>query len=57
MLRRVQQILRSKGQFWIRYVPRKANTVVDCLSKMSLEWKTNLQIFEATFDEVLEMLQ
>ncbi|MBA0874722.1 hypothetical protein Goshw_021096 [Gossypium schwendimanii] len=57
VLRRVQGLLESEGQWWIRYVPREANTVANCLANMSLEWKTSLQIYEDPFDEVSEMLQ
>ncbi|XP_052882299.1 probable glutathione S-transferase [Gossypium arboreum] len=57
MLRRVKRILESEGQWWIRYVPREANSVADCLAKMSLEWKISLQIYENPPDAVLAMLQ
>ncbi|MBA0798019.1 hypothetical protein Gohar_008656 [Gossypium harknessii] len=35
MLRKVQQIMRAKGQWRIRYIPNECNLVVDYLAKLS----------------------
>ncbi|MBA0669261.1 hypothetical protein Goklo_007465 [Gossypium klotzschianum] len=38
LLRRFKQFLRSKGQWEIKYVPRKCNLIADQLAKISLFW-------------------
>ncbi|MBA0772534.1 hypothetical protein Gotri_007891 [Gossypium trilobum] len=36
MLRRVRRIIRTEGQWCIRYVPREFNEIADCSTKLSL---------------------
>lgn len=49
--------MRIVRQWWIRYVPKERNLIVDCLAKLSLEWKTSLQIFEYALKKILRFLQ
>ncbi|MBA0560172.1 hypothetical protein Golob_017087 [Gossypium lobatum] len=42
VLRSVRRIMKTKGQWCIRYVPRDFNKVVDCLAKLSLAWNSSL---------------
>lgn len=57
ILRRVQRIIYSKGQWRIRVVPRESNMIVDHLAKECLAWKPCLQIFDVPPKEVLGDLQ
>ncbi|MBA0596704.1 hypothetical protein Gorai_013513, partial [Gossypium raimondii] len=54
VFRRVQQIMRSEGRWRIRYVPREHNIIVDRLAKLSLTWKSSLQVFDVAPKEILE---
>ncbi|MBA0686089.1 hypothetical protein Goari_013710, partial [Gossypium aridum] len=42
VLRSVRRIMKTEGQWCIRYVPRDFNKVVDCLAKLSLAWNSSL---------------
>ncbi|KAA3472023.1 reverse transcriptase [Gossypium australe] len=57
VLRRTKRIIQSVGEWNIKYVPRNLNTVADCLAKLGLNWKSNLQVFEEAPKEILELLQ
>ncbi|MBA0823672.1 hypothetical protein Goarm_020389, partial [Gossypium armourianum] len=39
LLRRVKLILRSEGQWEIKYVPRECNLIIDQLIKINLFWQ------------------
>lgn len=41
----------------MRYVHRKDNAVANCLAKLNLGWKINLQIYDYVPNEVLEVRQ
>ncbi|KAA3482036.1 RNA-directed DNA polymerase (Reverse transcriptase) [Gossypium australe] len=57
LLRRTKRIIQSAGEWNIKYVPRNRNMVADCLAKLSLNWKSNLQVFEEAPKEILDLLQ
>ncbi|MBA0791136.1 hypothetical protein Gohar_015733 [Gossypium harknessii] len=57
VLRRVQRIMRSVGQWRIRYIPREDNTIADQLAKLSLAWQSSLQVFDNAVNAVLEALE
>ncbi|KAA3474645.1 reverse transcriptase [Gossypium australe] len=57
ILRRTKRIIQSAKEWNIQYVPRNLNMVADCLTKLSLSWKTNLQVFEKAPKEILDLLQ
>ncbi|KAA3472323.1 reverse transcriptase [Gossypium australe] len=42
VLRRIQRIMKSEGQWRILHVPREQNLVADRLAKLSLNWKSTL---------------
>ncbi|XP_040946770.1 uncharacterized protein [Gossypium hirsutum] len=42
VIRRVQWIMRTEGQWLIMYIPREINLVADGLAKLSLEWESRL---------------
>ncbi|MBA0817274.1 hypothetical protein Gohar_001854, partial [Gossypium harknessii] len=44
MLRRTQRIMRAEGMWKIKHIPRIRNLVVDRLAKLSLSWKSSLQV-------------
>ncbi|MBA0602765.1 hypothetical protein Gorai_002934, partial [Gossypium raimondii] len=46
VLRRTQRIMKSKGQWRIIHIPREHNLVADRLAKLSLNWKSALQVFD-----------
>ncbi|MFQ6654207.1 hypothetical protein Gotur_025288, partial [Gossypium turneri] len=57
MLRRVRRIMRTEGQWCIRYVPREFNEIANCLTELSLVGKSSLQIYDGAPNEVLELIQ
>ncbi|KAA3453051.1 Retrovirus-related Pol polyprotein LINE-1 [Gossypium australe] len=57
VLRRTKRIIQSVGEWNIKYVPRNMNMVADCLAKLSLNWKSNLQVFTEAPKETLDLLQ
>ncbi|KAK5783679.1 hypothetical protein PVK06_038192 [Gossypium arboreum] len=56
MLKRVQRIMRTDGQWSIRYILGENNLVADTLVKLSLEWESRLQIYDKAPNEVLDVL-
>ncbi|KAG8499648.1 hypothetical protein CXB51_006070 [Gossypium anomalum] len=56
-LRITQRILQSVGKWKIEHIPRNLNLVADRLAKLSLKWKSNLQIFVEAPKEILGLLQ
>ncbi|MBA0834328.1 hypothetical protein Goarm_006690, partial [Gossypium armourianum] len=51
MLRRVRRIIRTEGQWCIRYVPREFNEIADYSTKLSLVEKSSLQIYDGAPNE------
>ncbi|MBA0805880.1 hypothetical protein Gohar_005368, partial [Gossypium harknessii] len=51
MLRRVRRIMRTEGQWCIRYVPREFNEIANCLTELSLVGKSSLQIYDGAPNE------
>ncbi|KAH1032976.1 hypothetical protein J1N35_045150 [Gossypium stocksii] len=47
VLRRVKRLLRTEGQWNIKYVNRECNLIANHLAKHSLSWKAPLQLLEA----------
>ncbi|KAH1056968.1 hypothetical protein J1N35_035033 [Gossypium stocksii] len=46
------------GGFWkIKHIPRSQNLVADRLAKLSLNWKTSLQILNEASEEIKVLLQ
>ncbi|KAK5794235.1 hypothetical protein PVK06_035452 [Gossypium arboreum] len=56
LIRRIQQILASKRQWSLRYIPRETNQIVDALSKMALSSEV-LHMFEEPLIEFKEILK
>ncbi|KAK5826337.1 hypothetical protein PVK06_021255 [Gossypium arboreum] len=56
LFRRLRQIMRIKRHWQIRHVPREHNSITNRLTKFSLTWKSNLQVFDVAPIEVLEIL-
>ncbi|MFQ6645761.1 hypothetical protein Gotur_019180, partial [Gossypium turneri] len=44
VLRKTQRIKQSEGEWKIKHIPRNLNLVTNHLAKISLSWKTNLQV-------------
>ncbi|KAA3486878.1 LINE-1 reverse transcriptase isogeny [Gossypium australe] len=57
ILRRTKRIIQSEGEWKIKHVPRNMNMVADRLAKLSLSWKTSLQIITEAPKEILDSLQ
>lgn len=57
VLRRIQRIFRTEGQWYSKHVSRDLNHAIDCLDKMSLVGKTCLQVFNGAPNEVVEFIQ
>ncbi|KAH1106567.1 hypothetical protein J1N35_010335 [Gossypium stocksii] len=57
LLRRVKRLLRSKGQWDVKYVPRECNLIADQLAKISLSWQAPLSVFEVPPDLVATVIQ
>ncbi|KAA3465251.1 LINE-type retrotransposon LIb DNA [Gossypium australe] len=57
MLRRTKRIMNSEGQWRIIHIPRDRNLVADRVAKLSLNWKSSLQVLEETPKKFLELLQ
>ncbi|MBA0585626.1 hypothetical protein Gorai_016394, partial [Gossypium raimondii] len=52
LLRRIQKLMSSGGQWVTRYVPRECNSIADRLAKLGLIWQLSLQIFKVPPDAV-----
>ncbi|KAG8480532.1 hypothetical protein CXB51_024586 [Gossypium anomalum] len=57
VLKRVKRLLRSEGQWEIKYVTRECNLIADHLAKFSLSWKSPLQPFEVPPDLVVSAIE
>lgn len=57
VLRRTQRVMQSEGEWKIEHIPRNLNLVADSLAKLSLNWKSNLQIIVEALKEILDLLQ
>ncbi|MBA0627129.1 hypothetical protein Godav_004678 [Gossypium davidsonii] len=57
LCKRLRQITRIKRQWQIRHVPREHNSVANRLAKLSLTWKSNLQVFDVAPIEIFEILK
>lgn len=53
VLRRVQRIMQSDGQWQIQYVPRENNLIADYLTNLGLAWNSEFQVLEASPSDVL----
>ncbi|MBA0702429.1 hypothetical protein Goari_022817 [Gossypium aridum] len=56
VLRRTQCIMRAEGMWKIQHIPRNRNLVADRLAKLSLNWKSSLQIFNEAPKEIIDLL-
>ncbi|KAG8486120.1 hypothetical protein CXB51_019453 [Gossypium anomalum] len=57
VLRRIKRLLRSNGQWEFKYITRECNLITDQLAKISLSWKSPLQLFEVPPDLVVSAIQ
>ncbi|KAH1130713.1 hypothetical protein J1N35_002091 [Gossypium stocksii] len=57
MLRRTQNIMQSEGEWKIKHIPRNLNLAEGRLAKISLSWKSNLQIIDEAPTKILDLLQ
>ncbi|MBA0757404.1 hypothetical protein Gotri_020505 [Gossypium trilobum] len=57
VLRRTLRILHSEGEWRIKHIPRNQNLVADRLAKLSLSWKSSLQVIDEAPKELLDLLQ
>ncbi|MBA0874214.1 hypothetical protein Goshw_013595, partial [Gossypium schwendimanii] len=55
LIRRIHHILSHVEHWSLRYVSRKKNRVDDCLVKMSINKKEDLQVYDSMPREVLEL--
>ncbi|KAH1082337.1 hypothetical protein J1N35_022098 [Gossypium stocksii] len=55
--RRIQSLMRSGGQWEVKYVHKYCNLIVNHLAKISFTWQTSLQIFEVLPNIVSMALQ
>ncbi|KAH1047068.1 hypothetical protein J1N35_037852 [Gossypium stocksii] len=46
-----------EGEWKIKHIPRSRNLVANHLAKMSLSWKSNLQVTDEAPKEILDLLQ
>ncbi|MBA0726178.1 hypothetical protein Golax_002025 [Gossypium laxum] len=56
VLRRTLRILHSKGEWRIKHIPRNQNLIEDRLAKLSLSWKSSLQVFDEAPKDILDLL-
>ncbi|KAK5843068.1 hypothetical protein PVK06_005499 [Gossypium arboreum] len=57
VLRRIKRLLSSDGQWDFKYITRECNLTADQLAKISLSWKSSLQLFEVPPDLVITTIQ
>ncbi|MBA0669491.1 hypothetical protein Goklo_000017 [Gossypium klotzschianum] len=57
VLRRTQRIMRAEGTWKVKHIPRNRNLVVDRLAKLSLSWKSSLQVLNEAPKEIIHLLQ
>ncbi|KAK5793476.1 hypothetical protein PVK06_034625 [Gossypium arboreum] len=57
VLRMTQRIMKAEGVWKIKHIPRTRNLVADCLAKLSLNWKSRLQVFNEAPKEIIDLLQ
>ncbi|XP_012487975.1 uncharacterized protein LOC105801186 [Gossypium raimondii] len=57
MIRRTLRILHSEGEWRINHIPRNHNLVADRLAKLSLSWKSSLQVMDEAPKDILDLLQ
>ncbi|KAH1047396.1 hypothetical protein J1N35_038180 [Gossypium stocksii] len=57
VLRRTQRILQSEGEWRIKHISRDQNSVADRLAKLSLSWKSSLQVFDEAPKDFTDLLQ
>ncbi|KAK5795307.1 hypothetical protein PVK06_036568 [Gossypium arboreum] len=57
VLQRTQRIMKTEGNWQIRHIPISQNLAADCLAKLSLSWKINLQILNEAPKEIRILLQ
>ncbi|KAH1097270.1 hypothetical protein J1N35_014191 [Gossypium stocksii] len=57
MLQKTQRILQSEGEWRVKHIPRNHNLVTDHLAKLSLSWKSSLQVFDEAPKDILDLLQ
>ncbi|MBA0749912.1 hypothetical protein Gogos_003785, partial [Gossypium gossypioides] len=57
MLRRTHHILQIEGEWRIKHIPRNQNLVADRLAKLSLSWKSSLQVIDEAPKDILNLLQ
>ncbi|MBA0752798.1 hypothetical protein Gogos_001601, partial [Gossypium gossypioides] len=56
VLRRTQRIMMAEGMWNIKHIPRNQNLVADRLAKLSLSWKSSLQVLNEAPKEIIDFL-
>ncbi|MBA0805312.1 hypothetical protein Gohar_004836, partial [Gossypium harknessii] len=57
VLRRTQRIMRLKGEWKVKHISRNQNLVANRLAKLSLSWKSSLQVINEAPKEIIDLLQ
>ncbi|MBA0635447.1 hypothetical protein Godav_029182, partial [Gossypium davidsonii] len=57
VLRRTLRIMHSEREWRIKHIPRNQNLVADRLAKLSLSWKSSLQVMDEAPRDILDLLQ
>ncbi|KAG8474496.1 hypothetical protein CXB51_031152 [Gossypium anomalum] len=57
VLRKIQRIMKAEGTWRIKHISRSKNLVVNYLAKLSLSWKSSLQILNKAPKKIIDFLQ
>ncbi|KAH1030754.1 hypothetical protein J1N35_042928 [Gossypium stocksii] len=57
VLRKIQRTMKAEGVWKIKHILRTRNSVADCLAKLSLTWKSSLQVFNEPSTDIIKLLQ
>ncbi|MBA0653867.1 hypothetical protein Goklo_020977 [Gossypium klotzschianum] len=57
VLRRTLRTLHSEGEWRIKHIRRNHNLVADRLAKLSLSWKSSLQVMDKAPKDILDLLK
>ncbi|MBA0684344.1 hypothetical protein Goari_025936 [Gossypium aridum] len=56
VLRNTECIMRAEGMWKIKHIPRNQNLVAARLAKLSMNWKSSLQVFNEAPKEIIDLL-
>ncbi|KAH1120635.1 hypothetical protein J1N35_003795 [Gossypium stocksii] len=57
VFRKTQRIIKAEGVWKIKHIPRSLNLVTNSLAKLSLNWKSTLQVFNEPPKDTIDLLQ